>query len=132
MAYDIVLVSYNSYGCPDSLRYVYEFLFKGLYVPNAFAPDNPAAQVHEFRPKGTNLESYEIRVFDSWGNELWQSTELDATGGPAQGWDGTFEGEPLPMDTYLWKVRQPLPMDRYGTAGQLVSAMASKAKQWGQ
>jgi large repetitive protein len=105
VVYDIVLVSYNSYGCPDSLKYSYEFLFKGLYVPNAFAPDNPAAQVHEFRPKGINLKDYEVVVFDSWGNLLWQSTGLDATGSPAQGWDGTFEGEPLPMDVYLWKIK---------------------------
>ncbi|MDZ7741496.1 MAG: PKD domain-containing protein [Bacteroidota bacterium] len=67
-SYEIFLVSYNKYDCPDTAFYDYNFLFKGLFVPNAFAPTNPAAEVREFRPKGINLASYQVVVFDSWGN----------------------------------------------------------------
>ncbi|MDZ7741678.1 MAG: PKD domain-containing protein [Bacteroidota bacterium] len=104
-SYEIFLVSYNKYDCPDTAFYDYNFLFKGLFVPNAFAPTNPAAEVREFRPKGINLASYQVVVFDSWGNIIWESEELTADGQPAEGWDGTYNGEELPMDVYLWKIR---------------------------
>ncbi|MCD4771798.1 MAG: gliding motility-associated C-terminal domain-containing protein [Bacteroidales bacterium] len=89
----------------DSMSYIYQFLFKGLFVPNAFAPDNPTSDVTVFQPKGVNLLQYDIKIFDSWGHLLWQSQELDAAGCPAESWDGTYNGEPLPMDVYLWRIK---------------------------
>jgi len=38
------------------------------------------------------------------GKLLWESRELDDEGAPAEGWDGTFEGDPLPQGVYVWKI----------------------------
>jgi gliding motility-associated-like protein len=78
-------------------------MFKGLWVPNAFSPNNPNAAVRLFKPVGINLSKYTIEVYDTWGNLLWTSSELDANGAPAEGWNGVFNGNLLPQDTYMWK-----------------------------
>ncbi|MCF8388161.1 MAG: gliding motility-associated C-terminal domain-containing protein, partial [Bacteroidales bacterium] len=56
-------------------------------------------------PKGINLASYQVIIFDSWGTKLWESSELTPSGSPAEGWDGTYNGEALPMDVYVWKIK---------------------------
>ncbi|MBK6964311.1 MAG: gliding motility-associated C-terminal domain-containing protein [Bacteroidales bacterium] len=76
-----------------------------MWVPNAFSPGNPNASVRQFKPVGVNLSSYTIEVFDTWGNLLWTSKELDANGSPAEGWDGTFNDAMLQQDVYMWKAR---------------------------
>jgi gliding motility-associated-like protein len=83
----------------------YRLMFKGLWVPNAFSPNNPNAGVRLFKPVGINLQSYTMEVYDTWGNLLWTSIELDEKGSPAEGWDGSFNGNMLPQDTYMWKAK---------------------------
>jgi gliding motility-associated-like protein len=82
----------------------YTMLYKGLFVPNAFNPGNMSDEVAVFKPKGTNLKSYSIEIFDRWGNLLWSSTKLDSKGAPAEAWDGKLHGEVLKQDVYLWKI----------------------------
>jgi hypothetical protein len=45
-----------------------------------------------------------VRVINRWGNVLWQSSKLDANGSPAEGWDGTVNGQPQPAGTYMWTI----------------------------
>lgn len=81
----------------------YSLMFNGLYVPNTFSPNNPNPEVRKFNAVGINLQSYTIEVYDTWGNILWTSNTLDENGSPAEGWNGVYEGNLLPQDTYLWK-----------------------------
>src|SRR5690606_11583261 len=94
----------NSYGCESDYS---EVIFVGavwnLYVPTAFAPMNPAHGVRYFQPKGFNLESMEVYVFDLWGNIVWYSNEVE-NGNFVGKWDGTYDGKPLKSDMYIWKI----------------------------
>ncbi len=101
--YEISLIAYNEFNCPDTMTVTYKLMYKGLWMPNAFSPNNPNAQVRLFKPIGINLKSYTLEIYDTWGNILWTSSEIDENGSPAEGWDGVFEGKLLPQDTYLWK-----------------------------
>ena len=103
--YIIELISWNEYDCPDTMSFIYQFLFKGLFVPNAFAPENEFAGVRLFKPVGVNLAHYNINIFDSWGHLLWESDALDDTGRPSEGWDGNFKNDPMPMDVYIWRIK---------------------------
>jgi len=102
--YIIMLVSMNDYGCLDTTYYEYEVLFKGLYVPNAFAPTSTNLGVMLFKPIGVNLKKYHVQVYTSWNELLWESTLLDSEGRPVEGWDGTFDGNLLDSGTYMWKI----------------------------
>jgi gliding motility-associated-like protein len=103
-SYDIRLITWNGQNCADTLTLTYELMFKGLFVPNAFEPGNMNSEVQIFKPKGTNLMTYYLEIYDRWGNLLWSTSKLDAKGSPAEGWDGKLHGEVLKQDVYLWKI----------------------------
>jgi len=102
--YIIELISLNEFGCSDTTFFQYELLFKGLYIPNAFAPGSTNLAVRLFKPVGINLKKFHIQVFNSSGHIMWESTKLDPQGRPVEGWDGTFNGNISPQGNYMWKV----------------------------
>jgi PKD repeat protein len=107
-AYVIELVTWNADLCYDTTSLTYEFLFDNLFVPNAFSPTNlsDVSGCRVFQPKGMNLREYHVTVFDKWGHLVWESNVLtdDGNGMPAESWDGTFNGELMPQDVYMWKI----------------------------
>ncbi|MEI6681501.1 MAG: PKD domain-containing protein [Bacteroidota bacterium] len=102
--YIIKLISLNQFDCTDTTFLEYNLLFKGLYVPNAFAPASTNLGIRLFQPVGVNLKEYHVTVFDNWGHLMWESTKLDDKGVPTEGWDGTFEGNMMPQGNYMWKI----------------------------
>ena len=101
--YTIMLVSSTYFGCADTTYYKYDLLFKGLYVPNAFAPTSDIQGVNVFKPVGVNLKVYNVQVFDSWGHLLWESSKLDDNGRPVESWNGRdSNGQLYPSGTYVW------------------------------
>ncbi|MFN4083504.1 MAG: PKD domain-containing protein [Bacteroidia bacterium] len=95
------------YGC-DS---IYEFQIelpsyhKGLFVPNAFTPDYGLDDVRVFKPVGVELKTYELRIFNKWGELVFFSNKLTREGSPAEGWDGTDLNKKACMQgSYLWHI----------------------------
>jgi len=102
--YTIQLLAWNEQKCSDTISMSYNLMYKGLYVPNAFSPEDLNPEVAVFRPKGINLKSYHIEIYNRWGKLLWESDKLDTNNSPAESWDGTFNGKPQPRDVYVWKI----------------------------
>ncbi len=102
-SYDITLVTWNDKDCTDTLTMKYVFMVKGLYIPNAFSPNNPKEAVTLLKPVGINLKEYRFEVYDRWGNQLWSSDKLDAAGRPTEGWDGKYNGVLMQEGAYVWK-----------------------------
>jgi gliding motility-associated-like protein len=100
----ILLTATSDYFCVDTTSTVYD-LTSGLYVPNSFAPGSDKPGINTFKPKGVHLKSYDIQIFSTWGNLLWESTKLDANGEPVEGWDGTYKGQPMPGGDYIWRIK---------------------------
>jgi gliding motility-associated-like protein len=62
-----------------------------LYVPNAFTPNDD--NLNEiFMAKGTGIATFDMNIFDRWGNLLFVSDDIN------KGWDGRIEG-----GHYTWK-----------------------------
>jgi PKD repeat protein len=102
----IMLISSNQFNCSDTTYYTYEFIFKGLYIPNAFSPTSLGTGANLFTPVGVNLKQFQIEVFDGWGHMLWSSVALDAQGRPTESWDGKdSNGVLYPSGTYMWKAK---------------------------
>lgn len=99
------LIAFNQFGCSDTIeQIVIVQFFSGLHVPNAIYPGHPEFGVANFLPKGVNLATYEVLIYDDWGNLIWQSTALDSDGRPTESWNGTYNGEPVQQDAYVWKI----------------------------
>lgn len=102
-SYTIKLITWNGMNCIDTAEMKYDLTFKGLYIPNAFSPDDPHEGVRLFKPVGMNLKQYHIEVFDRWGNIIWSSEKLDKNGSPVEGWDGKLNSVPVQSGVYMWK-----------------------------
>ena len=96
------LISLNDFECADTAIRNYDLYFKGLYIPTAFIPD-PIDPSSYFKAIGVNLQSFNIEVYSSWGQLVWQSSALDENGRPTESWDGMYNGENSPPGPYLWK-----------------------------
>jgi PKD repeat protein len=105
--YQVQLVSENQYGCTDTLikDVLAEHRTNGLFIPNAFSPEFGDAKVREFKPAGRCVDSYRLRIFNNWGELVWESTKVENEQ-PAEGWNGRhiLTGELLPQDVYTWKI----------------------------
>jgi PKD repeat protein len=103
--YTVTLVTLNDQGCSDTTTLQYTMLYKGLWVPNAFAPGGTVQATRLWKPAGVNLATYHCQVFNSWGAIIWETKLLDEKGSPVQSWDGTYKGSPVQQDVYIWKIQ---------------------------
>ncbi len=102
-AYPVTLIVTDFRGCIDTAVYnIFVDFFSGLWVPNAFVAGGGDGY-NIFLPKGTGLETYDLQIYDGWGNLLFETTKLE-NGHPAEGWDGVFKGEVLPQSAYIWHI----------------------------
>jgi PKD repeat protein len=91
-------------GCRDTATVQLDVpFFAGVFVPNAFTPSAGGPDVRVFKPVATSLKTYKLGIYDTWGKLLWQSTAL-INGEPAEGWNGTYEGQIMQQDVYVWKI----------------------------
>ena len=95
--YDVVQWVNNDYGCDDdyTVRVIIDPVIT-LYIPNAFTPNNDGLN-ETFYGNGVGLESYEMWIFDRWGENLYYTSVME------DGWDGTYKGAPVEAGTYVYK-----------------------------
>jgi gliding motility-associated-like protein len=102
--YNVRLIVSNEYGCSDTAyREVVILEDVSVYIPNAFTPDNTGpVENNVFRVVPKGIESFEIRIFDRWGQLVYESNDYET-----HGWPGTYLGstEPAPMDVYIYVVK---------------------------
>jgi PKD repeat protein len=103
--YRVTLKTINQQGCFTTT--FKDVTIKGvpgyLFVPNSFVPGSTQPELRLFRAKGSGIQTWRFSVFNKWGQLLWETTNLDE-GRPADGWDGTFKGQPMPQGVYYWKI----------------------------
>lgn len=99
---DIVytVTAYTTEGCTGTDD-IYVRFIKGpeIYIPNAFSPNNDG-QNDIFRPLPVGIVNLEyFRVFDRWGKLMYETRMY------MKGWDGTVNGNPAAVGTYVWVVQ---------------------------
>ena len=95
-----VLEAYTSFGCPtyDTIK-IKAYKGPAIYVPNAFTPDNNGINDH-FHPVVVGMSSVDyFEVFNRLGQKVYSNP------GIGQGWDGTLNGKPQPVGTYVWLIK---------------------------
>jgi len=68
-----------------------------IFVPNVFSPNDDGFN-DIFKPRGTEPFEYEMRIYDRWGNLVFESKVLD------QGWDGTFKGKLMNSGVFVYYI----------------------------
>ena len=68
-----------------------------IYTPNTFSPDDNGLNDF-FKPVPTcTAEQYLLRVYNRWGQMLYQSTDPNSAG-----WDGSYNHSPCPEGVYMY------------------------------
>jgi gliding motility-associated-like protein len=89
-------------GCIDSavVRVSIFSTLPEIYVPNAFTP-NGDGRNDFFKIVAPGIERIKLfRVYNRWGQLIYDSPVTHIIG-----WDGSFNGKPLPSDTFVWMVQ---------------------------
>ncbi len=68
-----------------------------LFVPAAFSP-NGDGKNDIFQIYGNHILTYDMRVFDKWGELIFVSADLTSS------WDGTYRDQPVEQGVYTWKI----------------------------
>ncbi len=92
--YTVVLISSNG-TCADTVAYVFDIKSTGYTIPTGFSPNGDGLNDF-FYVMGGPFSSYELRVFNEWGNQIFIS------GSQADKWDGTIGGTAQPGGTYIY------------------------------
>lgn len=94
---DVELIVTNSFGCADTTTLRIEVRDFIIYIPNTFTP-NGDGKNDGFTAYGIGIEKFEMYVFDRWGMLLYTSNNIN------QPWDGTYKGNQVQIDTYVYKI----------------------------
>ncbi|MHB8402504.1 MAG: choice-of-anchor L domain-containing protein [Bacteroidia bacterium] len=87
----------SNHGCVDIVIYNILIIdYSTLYIPNTFTPNNDGKN-DVFRAEGTFITSFEMFIYDRWGNLVISLEDLTA------GWNGSFKGKEAPEDVYVYK-----------------------------
>ena len=101
-----MVIAYDSAsGCADTVHLSITAGHCRSYIDGAqaFSPNND--QVNDFYTLFSYLiVSYEIRIYNRFGELVYTSSDLSALNDMSKGWDGTYQGKPQPMDTYIYYI----------------------------
>jgi gliding motility-associated-like protein len=101
----------NVYDCStlDSAR-VIEYCPATIFVPNTFTPNGDGVN-DVFLPVGKSIASIRMVIHDRWGELLFETDDLNV------GWDGTYRGELVKNDMYVWRMEYKFYTDKDGSVG---------------
>ncbi|HEY1032850.1 MAG TPA: gliding motility-associated C-terminal domain-containing protein [Flavipsychrobacter sp.] len=71
-------------------------------IPNAFSP-NGDGRNDVLYVRGENIDDMVLRIYNRWGQVVFETR--DAT----KGWDGTYNGDAAPMETYAYTLSVMFP-----------------------
>jgi gliding motility-associated-like protein len=76
---------------------------ENLFIPNTFSP-NGDGNNEVFYPRGRGILNVKsLRIYSRWGQEVYWRYNFMANDRSA-GWDGTFKGQKLPSDVYVYMI----------------------------
>ena len=97
----VSLLAITDEGCTDSTQgFVAFFNDPFLYAPNSFTPDGNIVNDTWFPVFSSPeyVKRYNLDIYNRWGQLVFETTDFN------QGWDGTFQGNPVQDGTYTWKI----------------------------
>jgi gliding motility-associated-like protein len=79
--YDLAIIQDNNY----------------IFIPNTFTPNGDGIN-DLFNVTITNIKDYYIRIFNRWGQQLFESKSI------LNSWDGTYQGRKAPFGVYYYVI----------------------------
>ena len=100
---DYIVEVKNTGGCKSTDRLTVFVLCDGanVFIPNTFSP-NGSGNNDIFYPRGSGVFRIKLlRIFNRWGEVVFEKVNF-LPNDPSAGWDGTFKGQKLNSDVYIY------------------------------
>ncbi|MCL4103839.1 UNVERIFIED_CONTAM: hypothetical protein GTU68_029156 [Idotea baltica] len=95
--YTVLVTDVNGCQGQAQIQIWTENCLRGLYVPNAFTPNNDQLNdVFQAVENGFTLQ--DLKVWDRWGKLIYQAYSVNDP------WDGLFKGQPVQEGVYVWVI----------------------------
>jgi gliding motility-associated-like protein len=97
--YNVQLIVSTTNNCVDTLMKPVKITpVASIFIPNSFTPNNDGKNdVFIFKQLGIDVSTSKFSIFDRWGTLIYYTEN----GAP---WDGTYKGEPVMQDTYVYQL----------------------------
>ena len=93
----VVAATITTYDKIDTTVYIHIGVVDcGLWIPTAFTPNGDGLNDEFLVHAPADINRYECTIYDRTRGLLFRSQN------PLQGWDGTFNGKPLPFGSYFY------------------------------
>ncbi|HEY0670583.1 MAG TPA: gliding motility-associated C-terminal domain-containing protein, partial [Sphingobacteriaceae bacterium] len=95
--FDVTLTAFKSNICQATVVHGTFVIRHGItmFIPNTFTPNGDAVN-DEFVVTITNLTNYHIRIFNRWGEQLFEAHDI------FDNWKGLYKGTQVPVGTYFY------------------------------
>lgn len=94
--YALTVTDANNCTVADSVLIEKDICRSYVYFPTGFTPNGDGIN-DKFKPKySADLEKYNIRVYNRWGELVYESTDIN------EGWNGYYKGMLQPLGVYVW------------------------------
>lgn len=98
---EFLVTAVDDNGCVTTDTVVIYVDVNLYYFPDGFTPNNDGSNdVYDVLTSVT-VDITDFKVFNRWGKLVYDADD--------DGWDGTYDGEPQPMDTYMYQATITLP-----------------------
>ena len=108
---NVILIAYNDSTCTDTVSKKVVHVngnFTNIFIPSAFTPNNDGLN-DKFEIVGFyGCEEFVLRIFNRWGEEVFKTQDMNNF------WDGTYQGEKVKSDTYVYTI-EGVTFERRGT-----------------
>lgn len=98
--YEVKLTGYDLFGCStvETNKVQVTSPTEMIVIPNAFTPNGDGLN-DTFFPKLRAVTSFQLEVFNTWGEKLFITNSLES-----KGWDGTYKGQLAPAGNYIYRI----------------------------
>lgn len=83
-------------GCGEATDTVKVFVYKDVFVPNAFTPNGDGINDTWYIPALCAYPNFDLSVYDRYGHPVFRAAKSNVH------WDGRFKGQPLPIGVYVY------------------------------
>jgi gliding motility-associated-like protein len=87
--------------CGEATDTAHVFVYKDVYVPNAFSPNNDGLNDTWRIPALTAYPEHEVTVFNRYGEIVFHNKNSTTV------WDGSYKGKDAPVGVYVYKILIP-------------------------
>ncbi len=93
-SYTACLTAYNTSNCPARVcKGVPAEVVPLLGLPTGFSPNGDGVNDILY-VRGAAIKTLDLKIYNRWGQLVFETTKKEV------GWDGTFNGEPQPVEAY--------------------------------